>query len=111
MAAALGAAYAAGRVLSAVCHGPLGLVGVKGDNGAPLVAGRKVTGFSDSEERAVAKEHLVPFLLEAKLKELGGAYSSTSDWGVHVVRDGRVVTGQNPGSSEATAKLVVEALA
>lgn len=74
-------------------------------------AGCQVTGFSNEEEYAVAKEDLVPFMLEDKLKELGGVYSKAPEkWGVHAVRDGRLVTGQNPGSSRRTAELVVEAL-
>lgn len=70
-----------------------------------------MTGFSNDEEYAVVKEDLVPFLLEDKLKELGGVYSKAADkWAPHAVRDGTLVTGQNPGSSMATAKLIVEAL-
>ncbi|GFH29878.1 DJ-1_PfpI domain-containing protein [Haematococcus lacustris] len=99
-----------GKVVSAVCHGPVGLVGVKTASGEALVKGRKVTGFSNSEERAVAKEDVVPFLLEDKLKELGGSYESGADWAPCAVRDGRLVTGQNPGSSAACAKLVVQVL-
>jgi len=106
----LSAAWAAGKVVSAVCHGPTGLVNVKDANGVPIVKGRKVTGFSDSEEVAVGKDHLVPFMLESKLKELGGAYECAANWSVHAVRDGNLVTGQNPGSSAKTAELVVEAL-
>lgn len=102
---------AAGKVVSAVCHGPMGLVNVKGPDGQPIVAGKKVTGFSDAEEYAVAKEKLVPFLLEAKLRELGGLYEkAAANWAEHAVRDGHLVTGQNPGSSKRTAELVVEAL-
>ncbi|GAX85663.1 hypothetical protein CEUSTIGMA_g13078.t1 [Chlamydomonas eustigma] len=106
----LSAAWNAGKVVSAVCHGPTGLVNVKDANGAPIVKGRKVTGFSDSEEVAVGKDHLVPFMLETKLKELGGVYECAANWQVHAVRDGNLVTGQNPGSSARTAELVVEAL-
>lgn len=101
---------AEGGVVSAVCHGPAGLVGAKGPDGKPLVSGKKVTGFSNSEEEAVQKTNVVPWLLADKLKELGGSYECGADWAVHVVTDGKLVTGQNPGSSEATAKAVLAAL-
>jgi putative intracellular protease/amidase len=107
----LSAAHSAGKIISAVCHGPTGLVNVKDANGEPIVKGKNVTGFSDSEEIAVGKDHLVPFLLEAKLKEMGGVYSKGSDWHPHAVRDGSLITGQNPQSSRATADLINEALA
>ncbi|KAJ9525042.1 hypothetical protein QJQ45_017392 [Haematococcus lacustris] len=110
LAQALASMWEAGKVVSAVCHGPVGLVGVKTASGEALVKGKKVTGFSNSEERAVAKEDVVPFLLEDKLKELGGSYESGADWAPCAVRDGRLVTGQNPGSSAACAKLVVQVL-
>ncbi|KAI8469572.1 MAG: class I glutamine amidotransferase-like protein [Monoraphidium minutum] len=105
----------AGKVVSAVCHGPMGLVDVKDAEGAPIVKGREVTAFSDDEEYAVVKEKVVPFLLEARLKELGASYSKSKEkWGVHAMLDARapfpLVTGQNPASSGLTAELVVEAL-
>lgn len=102
-------AYAAGKVVCAVCHGPAGLVTAK-DGDKPLVAGKKVTGFSNSEERAVGKDKYVPFLLEDKLKELGGKYEAAGDWQPHVVQDGRLITGQNPSSSKAMGEAVVAAL-
>lgn len=102
-------AYAAGKVVSAVCHGPAGLVPGK-DGDKPLVSGKKVTGFSNSEERAVGKDKYVPFLLEDKLKELGGKYEAGADWQPHVVTDGRLITGQNPGSSKGVGEAVVKAL-
>ena len=106
----LAAAYSAGKVVSAVCHGPTGLVNVMDENGQPIVKGKKVTGFSDTEEVAVGKDHLVPFMLEARLKELGGVYSKADNWHPYAVIDGNLVTGQNPQSSKATADLVVKAL-
>lgn len=104
-------AWAAGKIVSAVCHGPNGLVNAVDENGAPLVKGKKVTGFTDKEEYAVVKEDLVPFMLEQKLKELGGIFSCAPElWAAYAVRDGRLITGQNPGSSTKVAELVAEAL-
>jgi len=103
-------AYAAGKVVCAVCHGPAGLVLAK-DGDKPLVAGKKVTGFTNTEEEAVGKTKMVPFLLEDRLKELGGNFErADADWGVHVVSDGRLVTGQNPGSSTEVAKAALQVL-
>lgn len=100
--------YAAGKILSSVCHGPAVFVqGAKNPEGKPLVSGKKVTGFSNSEEEAVGKTKLVPWLLEDKLKEQGGIYSKGADWSPYVVADGRLVTGQNPQSSEKMAHEVV----
>lgn len=110
LAALLGAAWADGKVIAAVCHGPAGLMKVKDETGAPLVAGRRVTGFSDSEERAVGLEEAVPFLLETRLRALGGQYESVADFQPFAIADGRLVTGQNPASSALTARLVIDAL-
>ncbi|MCC0806155.1 type 1 glutamine amidotransferase domain-containing protein [Methylobacterium sp. W2] len=111
LAALLGKAWASGKVIAAVCHGPAGLVNVTDETGAPLVKGRRVTGFSDSEERAVGLAEAVPFLLEARLRDLGGRYESVADFQPFAIADGRLVTGQNPASSALTAKLTIEALA
>ena len=100
----------AGKVVAAVCHGPAGLVAASKADGTPFVAGRKVAAFSDSEERAVGLEHAVPFLLETRLRELGAGYVSGPDFAPFAVRDGNLVTGQNPASAERTAALVMEAL-
>ena len=100
----------AGKVVAAVCHGPAGLVSARKADGTPFVAGRKVAAFSDSEERAVGLEHAVPFLLETRLRELGAAYVGGPDFAPFAVRDGNLVTGQNPASAEQTAALVMEAL-
>ncbi len=69
-----------------------------------------MTGFSNSEEEAVGKTSVVPWLLEDKLKELGALYERGPDWGEYVVTDCNVVTGQNPGSSCGVAKAVLTAL-
>ena len=96
--------------MAAVCHGPAGLVAAKKADGTPFVAGRKVAAFTDSEERAVGLEEAVPFLLESRLKELGAAHEGGPDFKPYAVRDGRLVTGQNPASATRTAELVMEAL-
>ena len=100
----------AGKVVAAVCHGPAGLVAARKADGTPFVAGRKVAAFTDSEERAVGLENAVPFLLESRLKELGAAHQGGPDFKPYAVRDGRLVTGQNPASATRTAELVMEAL-
>ena len=103
-------AFDAGAVVGSVCHGPAGLLEATLANGKPLVEGRKVTGFTNSEEKAVGLEDVVPFMLETRLRELGGDYSKADDFQVHAVRDGRLVTGQNPPSSKRVGELMIEAL-
>jgi len=103
--------YAAGRPVAAVCHGPAVLRRAKGADGAPLVKGKSVTGFSNTEEAAVGLTDVVPFLVEDALKANGGRYSRAEDWASHAVVDGNLITGQNPASSEATARALLEALA
>eukprot|EP01024_Parvocaulis_polyphysoides_P042460 TRINITY_DN3881_c1_g2_i2.p1 TRINITY_DN3881_c1_g2~~TRINITY_DN3881_c1_g2_i2.p1 ORF type:complete len:229 (+),score=48.90 TRINITY_DN3881_c1_g2_i2:93-779(+) len=102
--------FSQGKVVSAVCHGPVGLVNVIVGDGTSILAGKNVTGFTNTEEIAVGKDKIVPFLLEDKLKEKGGNFSKTEDWQPHGVRDGNLITGQNPGSSAKVAELVVAAL-
>lgn len=101
---------AAGKPVAAVCHAPAVLRHVKGSDGQPLVAGKAVTGFSNSEEEAVGLTQVVPFLVEDMLKAQGGHYSKTADWQVHVITDGLLITGQNPASSEATAHALLNVL-
>jgi len=101
---------AEGKIVAAVCHGPAGLVSAKKADGTPLVAGRRVSAFTDSEERAVGLEEAVPFLLESRLKELGALHEGGPDFKPYAVRDGNLVTGQNPASATQTAALVMEAL-
>jgi len=90
-----------------VCHAPGVLRHVKNGAGEPLVKGKNVTGFSNSEEEAVQLTQVVPFLVEDMLKANGGHYSHGADWQVHVVSDGLLITGQNPGSSAATAEALL----
>ncbi len=101
---------AAGKPLALVCHAPGVLRNAKAPEGTPLVRGLKVTGFSNCEEMAVGLSDVVPFLLQDVLSEEGAIYSAGPDWGVHVVADGLLVTGQNPASSEAAARKVLEML-
>lgn len=104
-------ALAANKPVATVCHAPGVLRHVKGSDGKPLVTGRKVTGFSNSEEDAVGLTNVVPFLVEDMLKESGGEYSKGDDWSSHVLVDGLLITGQNPGSSEATAQALLKKFA
>lgn len=106
----LGQTFDSGKVVSSVCHGPAAFATTKLANGESIVKGKKVTGFTNSEEEAVGKTSVVPFLLEDKLKELGGEYSKADDWNPYVVVDGKLVTGQNPGSSKGVAEAVVSLL-
>lgn len=103
-------ALAAEKPVAAVCHAPAALKNVKNADGTPLVKGKSVTGFSNSEEDAVGLSDIVPFLLEDTLKEQGGEYSRGDDWAVHVVEDGLLITGQNPASSEEAAKRLLAKL-
>lgn len=102
--------FANGKPVAAVCHAPGVLRHVKTPDGSPLVAGKRVTGFTNSEEQAVGLTNIVPFLVEDELKSLGGLFERTQDWGVHTVTDGHLVTGQNPASSAATAEDLLKLL-
>ena len=93
-----------------VCHAPGVLKSVNGPDGKPLVNGRKVTGFTNSEEEAVGLTDVVPFLVENVLTANGGDYSKGPDWGSYVLTDGKLVTGQNPGSSHAAAEALLKLL-
>ena len=101
---------AAGKPVALVCHAPGVLRHVKAVDGRPLVEGKKVTGFADSEEEAVGLTKVVPFLVEDELKLKGGDYSKTEDWASYVVSDGLLITGQNPASSAPAAKVLLDRL-
>ena len=102
--------YNTQKPVAFVCHAPAALIKVKSENGQPLVKGKKMTGFSDTEEEAVGLTKVVPFLLEDELKKLGAHYSKGVDWGSYTEQDGLLITGQNPASSEAVAKLLLQTL-
>ena len=101
---------ALGKPVAAVCHAPGVLRHVRGSDGKPLVAGKRVTGFSNSEEEAVQLTEVVPFLVEDMLKGNGGLYTRADDWQSHVEVDGLLITGQNPASSEACAEALLAQL-
>lgn len=101
---------AAGKPVTAVCHAPGVLRRARTADGKPLVQGRRVTGFSNSEEAAVQLTDVVPFLVEDELTRLGAHYSRAPDWQPHVVCDGLLITGQNPASSEGVAQALLERL-
>ncbi|WP_153766390.1 type 1 glutamine amidotransferase domain-containing protein [Endozoicomonas sp. OPT23] len=94
------------KAVAAVCHASAVLLGARNADGQPLVIGKDVTGFSNTEEDAVGLTNVVPYLLEDALIQAGGLYSKGDDWMSHVVQDGLLITGQNPGSSEAVAELL-----
>ena len=105
-------AYENGAVVGAVCHGPAGLTGATLSNGEPLVSGKRVSGFTDREEEAVGLAETVPYPLETRLRELGARFEGNPEnFQPHAVRDGRLVTGQNPRSSDPVTALMLEALA
>ena len=102
--------YAAGKPVAAVCHAPAVFKHTKTSEGSPLVEGKSVTGFSNSEEDAVQLTEIVPFLVEDELKAKGGNYSKGDDWHPYALTDGNLITGQNPASSELAAVAVLDKL-
>ena len=99
---------AANKPVALVCHAPGVLRHVKTPAGRPLVEGKQVTGFTNTEEEGVGLTDVVPFLVEDELKAKGGVYSKGPDWASYVVRDGLLITGQNPGSSAEAAALLLQ---
>jgi putative intracellular protease/amidase len=102
---------AANKPVALVCHAPGVLRHVKGPDGAPLVKGKQVTGFTNSEEAAVELTDVVPFLVEDELKAKGGIFKRIEDWAPYAVVDGLLITGQNPASSAAAAEELLKKLA
>jgi len=98
------------KPVALVCHAPGILTNVKAPNGEPIAKGGAVTGFTDSEEAAMHLVEVVAYLLEDVLKEQGAKFSSTANWGVHFVKDGLLITGQNPQSSRKAALTQLDAL-
>lgn len=103
--------HAAGKPVALVCHAPGVLRNAKSKDGSPLVKGKRVTGFSDTEEEAVQLTKIVPFLVEDELKRLGGLYAKGPDWTSFVQVAGNLITGQNPASSAEAAKEELKMLA
>ena len=98
------------KPIAFVCHAPAALIHVKAVNGEPLVKDKHLTGFSNTEEEAVKLSKVVPFLLEDELTKQGAHYSKEADWASYTKQDGLLITGQNPASSEAVAKLILKTL-
>jgi putative intracellular protease/amidase len=104
------ATLAAGKPVALVCHAPGVLRRVKAANGDPVVQGKAVTGFTNTEEQAAGLTEIVPFLVEDMLKQNGGHYAKVADWQPYVVKDGLLITGQNPASSAPAAKELLQQL-
>ncbi|HKJ07376.1 MAG TPA: type 1 glutamine amidotransferase domain-containing protein [Flavobacteriaceae bacterium] len=102
--------YNNNKPVAAVCHAPAIFKNTKNSDGTNLVNGKKVTGFSNTEEKAVELTDVVPFLVEEMLKNNGGVYSKGDDWGSYVVEDGLLITGQNPASSKPAAEALINKL-
>jgi putative intracellular protease/amidase len=98
------------KPVAAVCHAPAVLLNVMTEEGTPLLEGKKITGFTNTEEEAVQLTKVVPFLLEDELRKKGGIYIKKDNWAVHTVKDGLLITGQNPASSEEAAKELIKLL-
>lgn len=110
MTRAVERAFAAGKLIASVCHGAAGLVTAKRPDGQPLVKDLRVNAFTDAEEVAVGLEKVVPFLLETRLRELGGRFEGAASWQPFAIRDGQLITGQNPQSSHLVAQALLRAL-
>jgi putative intracellular protease/amidase len=102
--------YNTSKIISAVCHGPAGLIQAIDKNGDSILKNKRITGFTNDEEEMVKLDKTVPFSLENKLKELGGKFEKTENFKPFVVSDGQIITGQNPASSFLAARRVVEIL-
>lgn len=107
---AVEAAYQANKIIAAVCHGPAGLVAAKRADGKSILHGKRVNAFTDDEEAAAGLTHVVPFALETRMREQGGIFEKADNWHAFAVRDGNLITGQNPMSSALVAQHVLDAL-
>ncbi len=107
---AVEAAYRANKIIAAVCHGPAGLVAAKRPDGKSILHGKRINAFTNDEEAAAGLTHVVPFALEARMREQGGVFEKAANWHAFAVRDGNLITGQNPMSSTLVAQHVLEAL-
>ena len=110
VAAVMERTWADGGLLGAVCHGPAALVGLRNEDGSPLVQNRTVACFTNEEEREVGLDEVMPFLLATRLEELGATLDLADKFVAHAITDGKLVTGRNPQSSEAVARAVINAL-
>jgi putative intracellular protease/amidase len=106
----VGEIFRADKPVAAVCHGPAGLVNAKRADGKSIFFGKKVNGFTNEEETGAGLMDVVPFHLETAMRELGGVFESGPMWQPYAVRDGQLITGQNPASSALVAKHFIEAL-
>ncbi len=102
--------YNSHKIVSAVCHGPAGLINAKTKTGDSIVKGMQVTCFTNEEEKLVQKDKLVPFMLESKLKQLGAYFNEAAPWTENVVVDANLITGQNPESAKMLAEMVIKKL-
>jgi putative intracellular protease/amidase len=107
---AVESAFGAGKIVASVCHGAAGLVSARRSDGKPWVEGKRINSFTDAEETAAGLADVVPFALESRLRELGGRFEGAANWQPFAVRDGQLITGQNPQSSSLVADHMLEAL-
>ncbi len=110
LTAALGQFLTGGRLVAAICHGPAALINVLNATGEPIVAGRTITAFTNSEERAAGLTKTVPWLLETRLREQGALFRHADDFAACHVIDGNLITGQNPASAAAVADALLALL-
>ena len=106
----VGQAYDSGAIIGAICHGVAGLLGARRYDGRPLVEGMRINSFTNAEEEAAGLTGVVPYLVESRLRELGAKFESAPNFQPKVVRDGRIITGQNPQSAELVASELIAAL-
>lgn len=110
LAAIAASIYEQGGIVAAVCHGPAALVNLKLSNGKYLVSGKKISAFTDAEEKARDLDHVVPFLLEQKLIQRGARFEKAAPFQPKVIVDGRLITGQNPASATGVGQAIIQAL-